>query len=138
MNDDYIVIQDITADNGLKISQTKEVIGKMLIKQYSGINSENFVIKKQHKLLRFSVFKLNGIHYINLNGEHILDYKRFVHIQQISSTGEDSIKLKNSYVGDINISNCDPDMFKKGLDILANYMKNKITLMSQLFYFIFH
>lgn len=136
----YLVIDKYKNKRGEDTTELKEHEGKLIIKQYSGINSDNFIIKKYDgKKISFSFFKLNGIYYININGEHIIDYKKFISIQQISKVEDDetSIKVKNSYIGDILIRNCDPEIFQKALNVMANYMKNKTSYVSDLMHFVF-
>lgn len=139
----YLVIDKYKNKRGEDTTELKEHEGKLIIKQYSGINSDNFIIKKYDgKKISFSFFKLNGIYYININGEHIIDYKKFVNIQQISKIeSEDdkisSIKVKNAYIGDIIIHNCDPEIFQKALSVMSNYMKNKSSYVSDLMHFVF-
>jgi len=142
--ENYMMVDKIKNKKGEDTTEFKECEGRLIIKQYSGINTDNFIIKKvDGKRISFSFFKINGIHYININGEHIIDYKRFVNIQQISkydTSGSDteSIKVKNGFIGDLIIHNCDPEIFKKSLDIMAKYMKYKNNYISDLMYFIFH
>ena len=139
----YLVIDKYKNKRGEDTTELKEHEGKLIIKQYSGINSDNFIIKKYDgKKISFSFFKLNGIYYININGEHIIDYKKFVNIQQISKIEQDdekvsSIKVKNAYIGDIMIHNCDPEIFQKALSVMSNYMKNKSSYVSDLMHFVF-
>jgi hypothetical protein len=139
----YLVIDKYKNKRGEDTTELKEHEGKLIIKQYSGINSDNFVIKKYDgKKISFSFFKINGIYYININGEHIIDYKKFINIQQISKIEcEDekisSIKVKNAYIGDIIIHNCDPEIFQKSLNVMSNYMKNKSSYVSDLMHFVF-
>lgn len=143
----YLVIDKHKNKRGEETTEFKEHDGKLIIKQYSGINSDNFVIKKfDGKKIAFSFFKLNGIHYISINGDHIIDYKRFVNIQQVSKieiTGNDaattsSIKVKNGYIGDILIHNCDPEIFQKALNVMSKYMKNKTNYVSDFMHFMFN
>jgi hypothetical protein len=139
----YLVIDKYKNKRGEDTTELKEHEGKLIIKQYSGINSDNFIIKKYDgKKISFSFFKLNGIYYININGEHIIDYKKFVNIQQISKIEQEgdkmsSIKVKNAYIGDIMIHNCDPEIFQKALSVMSNYMKNKSSYVSDLMHFVF-
>lgn len=142
--ENYMMVDKIKNKKGEDTTEFKECEGRLIIKQYSGLNTDNFVIKKMDgKRLSFSFFKINGIHYININGEHIIDYKRFVNIQQISKydtpgSDSESIKVKNGFIGDLIIHNCDPEIFKKSLDIMAKYMKHKNNYISDFMYFIFH
>jgi hypothetical protein len=136
----YLVIDKYKNKRGEDTTELKEHEGKLIIKQYSGINSDNFVIKKfDGKKISFSFFKLNGIYYVSINGDHIIDYKKFINIQQISKLEQDenSIKVKNTYIGDIIIANCDPEIFQKALNVMSNYMKNKSTYVSDLMHFVF-
>jgi hypothetical protein len=139
----YLVIDKYKNKRGEDTTELKEHEGKLIIKQYSGINSDNFIIKKYDgKKISFSFFKLNGIYYININGEHIIDYKKFISIQQISKVEHEddkvsSIKVKNAYIGDILIHNCDPEIFQKALNVMSNYMKNKSNYVSDLMHFVF-
>ena len=149
----YLVIDKYNNKKGEETTELKEHEGKLIIKQYSGINSDNFVIKKfDGKKISFSFFKLNGIHYISINGDHIIDYKRFINIQQISKIESDrptttpitaitqctSIKVKNSHIGDIIIHNCDPEIFQKALNVMSTYMKNKTNYVSDFMQFMFN
>jgi len=137
----YLVIDKFKNKKGEDTTELKEHEGKLIIKQYSGINSDNFIIKKYDgKKIAFSFFKINGIYYVSINGDHIIDYKKFINIQQISKIEQDdiqSIKIRNMYIGDIIIQNCDPEIFQKALSVMANYMKNKSSYISDLLHFIF-
>ena len=138
----YLVIDKYKNNRGEVGTELKEHEGKLIIKQFSGINSDNFVIKKYDgKRISFSFCKLNGIYYVNINGEHIIDYKKFVNIQQISKVESDdeksSIKIRNGYIGDLVINNCDPEVFQKALNVMSNYMKNKSSYISDLMHFVF-
>jgi hypothetical protein len=137
----YLVIDKHKNKRGEETTEFKEHDGKLIIKQYAGINSDNFVIKKfDGKKIAFSFFKLNGIHYISINGDHIIDYKRFINIQQVSKLeGEScSIKVKNGYIGDILIHNCDTEIFQKALNVMSKYMKNKSNYVSDFMHFMFN
>lgn len=125
--EEYLLIDTFKDKRGEDTTEFQECDGRMITKQYSGINTDNFIVKKiDGKQLKFSFFKLNGIHYVDINGEHIVDYKRFVNIQQVSKVKEvDGIKVKNHMVGDITIPNCDTEIFKKSLDVMHRHMKHK-------------
>jgi hypothetical protein len=111
----------------------------LVISKYPGLNTENFCIKKEsnNKRLMVSFFIMNGVYYVNLNGCHILDYKRFSCIQQISQE-ENNIKIKNVYFGHIVIANCDVDMMHKALLLMADYVKGKQSILKDILYFIFN
>jgi hypothetical protein len=136
--DEYLLIDKIQNNKGENMMELKECEGKLIIKQYSGINTDNFVIKKlDGKKISFSFFKINGIFYVNINGEHIIDYKKFVNIQQVSKQ-ENNIQVKNTFIGDIIIYNCDVEIFSKSLSIMNKFMKNKKNYYSDFAYFLFN
>jgi hypothetical protein len=136
MDEDFLVINNKKIDN-IDITNTKEKDGEIFIKQYSGLNTENFILKKKSgPSLHISIFKLNGIFYININGEHIIDYKRFKNIHFITQSNDDII-LKNSYFGQLKITNCDIDIIKKGLFIISEWMKKKTSFFNEIYYFLF-
>lgn len=139
MDYNYLIIDKHKDKHGEEITEFKEHDDKLIIKQYSGINSDNFIIKKfDGKKISFSFFKLNGIHYVSINGDHIIDYKRFINIQQVSKLEDSTIKVTNAYIGDILIHNCDTEIFTKALKTMAKYMSNKKTYMSDFMYFMFN
>ena len=138
MDKEYLVIDNHLSKNGNITTEFKECDGKLLIKQFSGTNTDNFIIKKFNgKRLEFSFFKLNGIYYINLNSHHIIDYKRFVNIDHISKEDE-NVKIKNSYIGDILLIDCDVDIVHKALTVMADWMKNKQSMFKYFLYVMFH
>lgn len=137
MEKEFLIIDNHVGKNG-DVTEFKECDGKILIKQFSGLNTDNFIIKKFNgKRLEFSFFKLNGIYYININGCHIVDYKHFINIQHISKVDED-IKIKNPYIGDILLVNCDVDIVHKALTVMSDWMKSKKNAFSDFMYYIFH
>lgn len=137
---DYLIINNVNNKKGEDTIIFKENDGELIIKQYSGFNTDNFIIKKfDGKQFCFSFFKINGIHYINIDNKHIIDYKKFVNIQHISNVESDnnlsSIKILNIHIGAIIINNCDIEIFSKALSVMNNYMKNhKSSYISQLIY----
>lgn len=137
MDKDYLIVDNKISKKG-DITELKECDGKILIKQFSGLNTDNFIIKKYNgKKIEFSFFKLNGIYYVNINGQHIIDYKKFINIQHVSNENE-NVKVKNSYIGDLLLENCDIDIFYKTLTIMADWMKSKNSYFKELLYFLFH
>jgi hypothetical protein len=137
MEKEYLIIDKHITKNGIT-TEMKECDGKILIKHFSGTNTENFIIKKFNgKQLQFSFFKLNGVYYVNLNGCHIIDYKRFVNIQQILQI-DDNVKIKNSSIADIILLNCDVDVLHKALTTMADWMKAKQTIFNEFLYYFFH
>jgi hypothetical protein len=138
MEGDFLIVENHVNRSGDVTTEFKECDGKILVKHFSGLNSENFVIKKYNgKRLDFSFFKLNGIYYVNLNGHHIIDYRRFISIQSVSNVADD-VKIVNCYIGELNLSNCDVDIVQKALVVMANWIKHKTKWWSEIMYYLFH
>jgi len=136
MDEDFLIVNNKKIDN-IDITDTKEKCGDIIFKQYSGLNTENFLFRKGEYKLQISLFKLNGIYYININGEHIIDYRRFKNIQCISQNQE-NVNIKNSYFGQLKISKCDVELFKYSLFVLSEWMKKKTSFFSDFLYYMFH
>jgi hypothetical protein len=137
MEKEYLIIDNHVGKNG-DITEFKECDGKILIKQFSGLNTDNFIIKKFNgKRLEFSFFKLNGVYYININGCHIIDYKHFIDIQHISKD-ESNVKIKNRSIGDMILIDCDVDIVHKSLTVMSDWMKSKQNTFNDFMYYIFH
>lgn len=132
MNNSYLFI-----DKHKSTTSVREFDGKYVISQSSGVNSENFVIKRNSKELQFSIFKLNGIYYVNLNGQHIIDYKTFVKISQISMVEDDSVKVYNPCIGTIVLKNCEVDLVCKALKLMNDWMKGKLSFWKDIYNFFF-
>jgi hypothetical protein len=140
MEKEYLIIDNHVGKNG-DITEFKECDGKILIKQFSGLNTDNFIIKKFNgKRLEFSFFKLNGVYYININGCHIIDYKHFINIQHISKDDNDdkNVKIKNRSIGDMILIDCDVDIVHKALTVMSDWMKSKQNTFNDFMYYIFH
>lgn len=132
----YIILDNKLDKNGGVSTHIIEEDDNIIVKQYTGVNTENFIIeKKNNKKIDFAFFKLNGIYYININNQHIIDYKKFINIQQISNE-QDSVIIKNNSIGELIIPNCDLDIIHKSLSIMSNYMKKKSYWFSELYYMI--
>ena len=140
--DEYLIIDTSLNNSGDTISkiQSFEDNGKIIIKQYYGVNTDNFIISKlDDKKISFSFFVMNSIYYINLNGEHIMDYNKFVDIKKFSYNVDNNyLKISNRHFGDIYVYNCDVDIFKKALSEMDKWMKKKRSLFSDLIYYIFN
>lgn len=138
MNDkDYLFIDKYVSKKGETTTSLKECDGQYVISQFSGINSENFIVKRNDLKLEFSIFKLNGIYYINLNGQNIIDYKKFINISQISLEKDDTVKICNPCIGNIILNNCQVDLVCKALKIMNLYMKGKISFWKHILYLFF-
>lgn len=136
----YIILDNKFDKNGDISTHVIESDGDLIVKQYSGINTntENFIVeKKDGKKLDFAFFKINGLYYININNQHIIDYKKFINIQYIT-TDDEHLKIKNNSIGEISIPNCDLDIIQKALSIMNNHMKKKNTWYSDILYMIIH
>lgn len=136
--DSYLVIDNQKLDNE-DILLLTEKTDKIVIQQYTGRNTENFKLISNKYTLTLSLFKLNHIWYININGDNILDYKQFLRFGRIETQNE-NIKIYNHYTGDLLITNCNIGLFQKGIKIASNWMKNNHphSLWSDFLYFFFH
>lgn len=136
--DNYLFIDNKQLDNE-NILLLTEHSDKVIIQQYTGRNTENFKLMSNNCTLTLSIFKLNHIWYININGHNILDYKQFIRFQRIE-TQNDNIKIYNSYIGDLVIKNCNICLFQKGIKIVSNWMKqnHSTSIWNDFLYFFFH
>ncbi len=138
MDKDFLIVDNHVNKDGNITTEFKECDGKILIKHFSGLNCDNFVVKKYNgKKMEFSLFKLNGIHYVNLNGHHIIDYKRFVNVQYICNEGAD-VKLRNPCFGEILLKECDAEVVQKAMVLMAVEMKKRSGWFSDFLYYILH
>ena len=125
MEESYLLVCQKQNKKGDDTTEFKECDGKLIIKQFKGLNTDNFIIKKSNeKKIQFSFFKINSIYYVNINNIHIIDYKRFISIQSMSNI-DNSVKIKNTYIGDFSIEDCDVEILTKALSVMNNFMKNK-------------
>lgn len=138
MDKDYLIVDNHITKNGKVTTESKECDGKILVKQFTGVNSENFIVKKVNgKELAFSFCKLNGVYYVNLNGQHMIDYKKFVNIQSVCNCNDD-VRLKNVYVGEIVLQNCDVEIFHRALEVMNAWMSKQTNWFNDIIYFITH
>ncbi len=134
-NDDFILV-DNHMINGDLIPEFKQIHGKILVKHYIGINTDNFHLKKaEGSEFKFSFFKINGIYYINVDSHHIIDYKKFTNIQQIIKENE-NVKIRSKNFGEIIVENCDLDLVKKGLSIMDEFIKARTSFWQDLLNYI--
>jgi len=147
MEEQFLVINTHRSNKGEDITEFKETDGKLVVKHFLGLNTDNYVLKKSDgKNLSFSFFKINGIYYINLNGCHIIDYKKFISgIKQISDESEtdkevkntfNNVVLKHAYFGQIKLRNCDVEMCYKAITLMKESMKGKITFWKNVYYYL--
>jgi hypothetical protein len=135
---DFTIVDNYATPRGDIVTEFKECDGRILVKHFSGVNSENFVIKKINgKQLQFSFIKLHGVYYININGHHIIDYKKFLHIQSISNI-QDDVKINNMYIGEILLLNCDAEIVYKALTVMKSWIKKKSWWLEDLLYYVFN
>jgi hypothetical protein len=138
MEKDYLILDNNVTKSGKLITESKECDGKILVKQFTGINSENFIIKKgDGKELAFSLCKINGIYYVNLNGQHMIDYKKFTKIQSVCNVNND-VRFKNLFDGDIILKNCDVEIFQRALEVMNDWMNKQTNWFHDIVYFITH
>lgn len=121
------------------VTEFRECDGKVLVKHFASGNSEYFVIKKNNgKRLTFSFIKLHGIYYITLNGNHMMDYKKFSRGTQSVVNNGDNVIIKNIFEGDITIENCDMEIVQKSLTVMSEWMKKRNKWWNDILYLILH
>lgn len=151
MDDNFLVVDKHISKRGEEITEFREVDGKILIKHFTGVNTDNYILKKYVTnnedtyvmKIEFSFFQINGIYYININGNHIIDYKKFSKgIQQISNVKSLSDELscnviiRNCYFGEIILQNCDTELVYKMLNVMKDWIKGKNSFFKNLLYYI--
>jgi hypothetical protein len=138
MDNEFLIVDRHISKNGNATTEFKECDGKILVKHFSGFDTDNFIVKKFNgKKMEFSFFKLNGVYYVNINGHHIIDYKRFINIQEILKH-ENAVHIKNSYIGEVVLPECDVDIVHKALVVMADWMKHRSSFSKDMLYYIFH
>lgn len=135
MDEQFVVV----TKKGKDITEVKEGDGKYIIQHSTGVNTEGFTIKKANgKQLKFSFFKINGTYFLALNDDHICDYKKFTCIEKITKhpENENDILIKNTVLGEFKLKNCDVDIVKKSMKIMATYIKSKRNIFKDFFDFL--
>lgn len=137
MDESYLVIDTHRTKKGTLLSECRETDGKLIVQHFSGINCDNYIVKKQcGKKLHYSFFKMNGIYYVSLNGEHIVDYKKFCDgLMHVSNQGS-SVVVTNTFFGKITLIDCDTDIIYKSLQLMKQWMKGKTNFFSNILYYI--
>ncbi len=114
MDNDFHVISE---NNGINV------------KQYKCYNSNVLVLTKNNLKVKFNYYKLNGIVFININGDHLFDFKTLLLIDMLENIKEEdktNLSIKHSRLGEIKIKNCNVEIFEKGLCIINEWIeKNK-------------
>ena len=111
---------------------------QILITQKNSQNTDSFHLKKKNIesiYIDFSFFKINNVYYININNSYIIDYKKFLNIQKISQFDKNSLKIINTYIGEIIIEHCNIELFEKTLQIIARYMNKRTSIFSDIIYY---
>ena len=99
---------------------------------------DKFTIVKAEKKLEFAFFKANGVYFVNINNDHIIDYKQFCRVKSLkqSSNGSDVVLCIGA--SNMAIKNCDVQMVQKALIVMSDFMKTKSSLYKDLMYILFH
>lgn len=130
--DDFIIIENHKKDKE-KIIEIKEIDGNIYIKQLCGANCEKFTIKKNKLKIECGIFKLNGVKYVNINGNIIMEATKMIEIEYMTNYCN-NVLIRNKYVGEIVINNCDVEMLQKMLGIIE--AKTKKTFDEKIKHFI--
>jgi hypothetical protein len=112
-------------------------------KHYSGHNSENLIIKQNNLKIHFSYYRINGMYFVNINGEHVFDFKRLLLIDWMTNIKYDTdplkcdLKIKNANLGEIIIPNCNVKMFEKGVKEINQWIKKQSNIVKDIYNFVF-
>ncbi len=136
---DFTVVKNYINSSGDETAEFTDIDGQLIIKQYSGINSDNYIIKKINTNLSisFSIFKLNKEYYISINGDNVINYRKFKNIKHIFQL-KDCVVIKNNFLDDVIIRNCDMDIVKRFLSIITGKMKSKGNFIKEFIFNIFY
>ncbi len=106
------------------------------IKQYKSYNTNVLLITKDKLQLKLNYYKLNNMVYVNINGEHLFDFKILLLIDLITNINENNttnINIKHSKLGEIIIKNCNVEMFQKGLHIINEWVNQNKNFFKDLY-----
>lgn len=135
---DYLLVDTEISSTGQERTRTNERDGKVNIKHVTGIGCESYTVRKHDgKHLQFSFFTLNGIWYVNINGQHVMDYYKFQKIARLSNE-QDSVRITTVHFGDIVIPQCDVDIVYKSLQIMKEFINKKASWWNTMMYLVFH
>lgn len=119
------------------IQEIKETDGELYIKNYTIKNVEHYIIRKRDKKLKIACTKINGIIYITINGDYILDYKKILFYNKIEIKNN-ICYITNPITGDIQIPNCDLEIINKAFELMDIYHKKQKSVLENLLSFILH
>lgn len=106
------------------------------ITQYKSYNSNVLVLKRDNLKIKFNYYKLNGSIFVNINGEHLFDFKVLLLIDLVTNKKEGetmNIVIKHCKLGEITIRNCNVDMFQKGLHIINDWVNKNRNILKDLY-----
>lgn len=131
---EYLIVnQYVTKDGDTKL-EYGNYDGKILFRQTIGLNSDVYILNNHNYELKFSISKINNVYYININGQHLIDYKKFTIETITDSILTGSVKITGIF-GEIIIENCDTILFKKMLKIIDEILKPKMHFFYNLSYY---
>jgi hypothetical protein len=112
-----------------------EMGDNILLRHTTGVNSENYILAQQNGLqVKFSVVDIEGMYYVSINNEHVLDYKKFMLFECVKNIGRDTV-IEYVYTDDIVIKNCNVFLIHKMIDILQDNLKKKIGMFYNIKYY---
>jgi hypothetical protein len=135
----FLIIDTFKNRRGEDIAEVKEYQGKIMVKHFMGVNTDNYILSKQNGLsIQFSMFRINGIYFVNLNGCHIIDYRQFSQGLQKMSENKDTceILLRNRYFGEIVLRKCDLELMHKAIHMMRDWMKGKTSFIKNFLYYL--
>lgn len=100
--------------------------------------SDKFVVSTPEKKLEFTFFKANGIYFVNINNMHIIDYKQFCKVKNITQMNNGKDITLSIGTSTLLLKDCDVQMIQKALIVMSDFMKTKSSLYKDLMYVLFH
>lgn len=108
------------------------------VKHINNGSTDKFVVNTSSKTLQFVFFKANGIYFININNEHIIDYKQFAKVKNIKQMNNGKDITLSIGKESLLIKDCDVVIIQKALIVMSEFMKTKSSLYKDLMYILFH
>ena len=102
------------------------------VKQYKSYNSNVLILSKNDLRIKFNYYKINNKIFININGEHLFEFKVLIGIDMLSNKDKTLI-IKHGKLGEIIIKDCDIELFEKGMMIINEWVGKNRSYIKELF-----
>ncbi len=106
------------------------------INEYKSFNSNVLILSKNSLRIKFNYYKLNNTVFVNINGEHLFDFRVLLLIDCVSNikTNESiDINIKHGKLGEIIIKNCNIELFQKGLQIINDWINRNKNIIKEIY-----